>query len=66
MTIGVTGATGALGGRVAEILNENGPSVRLIVSDPSRIAPAPSHPSRSPATTAGMPRCTRCAGWTCC
>ncbi|MCU1529009.1 MAG: NAD(P)-dependent oxidoreductase [Frondihabitans sp.] len=39
MTIAITGATGALGGIVAELLSDTGLSLRLIVRDPSR-APA--------------------------
>lgn len=39
--IGITGATGAVGGRVASRLNAEGRRLRLIVRDPSRLDPLP-------------------------
>lgn len=41
MTIGITGATGAVGGRVARLLAEPGLSQRLVVRDPSRAPDLP-------------------------
>ncbi|WP_261623355.1 SDR family oxidoreductase [Nesterenkonia marinintestina] len=39
--IGITGATGAVGGRVARRLDAEGHRLRLIVRDPSRLDPLP-------------------------
>lgn len=49
MRIGVTGATGALGGRIARLLDEQGVATRLIVRDPAR-APELKHAEVARAT----------------
>ncbi len=59
MTLGITGATGAVGGRVARLLAERGLPQRLVVRDPSR---APELPGATVAQAAhDDPAAMRCA-----
>jgi hypothetical protein len=62
--LGVTGATGRLGGRVARRLAAVGAAQRLLVRDPSRAPQLPgSVPARAPFADLGAVRAARGSPW---